>query len=63
MNPMDRTEYMPDEFARHIAERRASLKEADGFIRYAHSRSGLLARFLKRLVDSIDPMGEARRII
>jgi hypothetical protein len=63
MNPMDHAEHMPDEFAREISERRASLREADAVIRYAHSRTGLLARFLQRVADRIDPTGEARRSI
>lgn len=61
MNPMDPTNFMPEEFARHVAEQRRRMREADGVVRYAHSRTGLLARFLKRMADGIDPTGEMRR--
>jgi hypothetical protein len=60
MNPMD-PGYMPEEFQRHMAEQRARMQDAQRLIRYAHSRSGLLARFLQRMADQIDPTGEARR--
>jgi hypothetical protein len=36
------------------------MHEADALI-YTHSRTGLLARFLQRMADRIDPTGEARR--
>ena len=61
MNPMERADRAPEEFVRHLAEQRARMQEADAFIYYAHSRSGLLARFLQRMADHIDPTGEARR--
>lgn len=61
MNPMDPSNYLPDEFARHVAEQRQRMREADSVVRYAHSRTGMLARFLQRLADGIDPTGEARR--
>ena len=62
MNPMDPSNYLPEEFARHVAEQRRRMREADSVVRYAHSHSGLLARFLQRLADGIDPTGEARRL-
>jgi hypothetical protein len=37
------------------------MREADALIYYAHSRTGLLARFLQRMADHIDPIGEGRR--
>jgi hypothetical protein len=37
------------------------MQEADALVYYAHSHSGLLARFLQRMADRIDPTGEARR--
>lgn len=37
------------------------MREADALMYYAHSRTGLLARFLQRMADRIDPTGEARR--
>jgi hypothetical protein len=58
---MERAENVPEEIARHLEEQRARMMEAEAFIHYAHSRTGLLARFLQRMADRIDPTGEARR--
>jgi hypothetical protein len=63
MNPMDPANYMPEEFARHLAEQQARMQHADAVVHYAHSRTGLMARFLQRMADRIDPTGEARRQI
>lgn len=60
MNPME-PHRLPEDFARHLGEQRARMQEAQGIVWYAHSRSGLLARFLQRIADRIDPTGEARR--
>jgi hypothetical protein len=60
MNPMERADHAPEEFARNLAEQRAHMEDAGAFIHYAHSRTGLLARFLQRIADRIDPTGEAR---
>jgi len=56
-------EHQPEDFARHISEYRTEMVKSDRVIRFAHSRSGLLARFLQRMADTIDPTGEARRSI
>jgi hypothetical protein len=61
MNPMERADHAPEEFARHLAEQRAQMEKAGALIHYAHSRTGLLARFLQRMADGIDPTGAARR--
>lgn len=61
MNPMNRADRLPEDFARHLEEQRALMQEAHGIIHYAHSRSGLLARFLQRMADRVDPTGEARQ--
>jgi len=61
MNPMDPSNFMPEDSARHIAEQRQRMREADHVVRYAHSKTGMLARFLQQLADGIDPTGEARR--
>jgi hypothetical protein len=61
MHPMERADNVPEEFARHLNEQRARMREADAVIYYAHSRTGLLARFLERMADKIDPTGAARR--
>jgi hypothetical protein len=47
------------ENARRLTEERA----ATAAVRATHSRSGLLAQFLRRLADRIDPTGEQRRLI
>jgi hypothetical protein len=60
MNPMDPSNYLPEDSARHIAEQRQRMREADHVVRYAHSKTGILARFLQRLADRIDPTGEVR---
>jgi hypothetical protein len=61
MNPMEHADRVPEDFARNLEDQRTRMREADAFIYYAHSRSGLLARFLQRMADGIDPTGEARR--
>ena len=62
MNPMDPSNFLPEDSARHIAEQRQRMREAEHVVRYAHSRTGMLARFLQRLADGIDPTGEGRRM-
>jgi hypothetical protein len=54
-------DHAPEEFARHLEEQRTRMREADALVYYAHSRTGLLARFLQRMADRVDPTGEARR--
>ncbi len=61
MNPLERTDNVPEDFARHLAEQQRRMREARAIVDYAHSRSGLLARFLQAMADRIDPTGEARR--
>ena len=61
MDHMERADRAPEEFAQHLAEQREHMYLADALLRYAHSRSGLLARFLQRSADQIDPTGQARR--
>ena len=63
MNPMERADNAPEEFTRHLAEQRSRMQEADALVYYAHSRTGVLARFLQRMADRIDPTGEARRTL
>jgi hypothetical protein len=60
MNPIDPTNFMPDDFGRHIEQHREELRRLYGPLRREHSRSGQLARFLQRLADAVDPTGEAR---
>ena len=61
MNPMERADHAPEEFARNLAEQQERMLQADALVYYAHSRSGLLTRFLQRMADRIDPTGEARK--
>lgn len=58
MNPMAPG---PEDFARQLADRRAQMESARVIAYMAHSRNGLLARFLQRLADRLDPSGTARR--
>ena len=51
----------PEDMARMLAERRAQMDDARAYARYAHSRTGLLVGYLRRLADRIDPTGRARR--
>lgn len=51
----------PEDHARHIAEQRRSMQEAQAIAYMAHSRTGLMLRYLRRLADRIDPTGAARR--
>jgi len=60
MNPIDPSNFMPDDFARHIEQHREELRQLYGPYHHSHSRSGRLARFLQRLADRVDPAGEAR---
>ncbi len=51
----------PEDYARHIAEQRKRMQEAQAIAYLAHSRTGLMMRFLRRLADRVDPTGGARR--
>jgi len=51
----------PEDFARQLSERRAQMVSARVIAYMAHSRRGLLARFLQRLADRVDPTGIARQ--
>ena len=46
--------------ARRLAEEHARLREAAA-VRSKHSRTGLLAHYLRRLADQIEPGGQTRR--
>ena len=53
----------PEDFIRRLAEEQQRMLEAHSLVYLAHSRTGILARFLQRMADRIDPSGEARRSI
>ena len=61
MNPMNPADYAPEEFARQLAEHQRRIQEARSIVHFAHSRTGLLTRFLQRVADSIDPTGQKRK--
>ena len=47
--------------ARNLAERRAEMERSHMIARYAHSRTGLLREYLRRIADRIDPTGQQRK--
>ncbi len=51
----------PEDFARQLAERRAQMEAARAIASFAHSRTGMLARHIRRLADRFDPTGVGRR--
>jgi hypothetical protein len=51
----------PEDHARHIAEQRRRMQEAQTIAYLTHSRTGLMIRYLRQLADRIDPTGAARR--
>jgi hypothetical protein len=61
MNPMERADHAPEEFARNLAEQQAGMQEARSLTYSADSRTRLLTRFLQAMADRVDPTGEARR--
>jgi hypothetical protein len=56
-NEMDRTHNFGEDIRRHLAEQQARMRESAAIARYAHSRTGLLLRHLRRLAEGIDPTG------
>ena len=49
------------EITRRMREQQIRMQQSASAVRYAHSRTGQMARFLQRMADRIDPTGEARR--
>jgi hypothetical protein len=60
MIPMDP---YPDDYLRQLAERRERMLKAQQIAYLAHSRTGLLFRYLRRLADRIDPTGRSRKVL
>lgn len=50
----------PEDYARLLSERRAEMERSRAIVRYAHSRTGLLASFLRTIADRVDPTGRRR---
>ncbi|HKV88996.1 MAG TPA: hypothetical protein VJT78_13455 [Candidatus Dormibacteraeota bacterium] len=61
MNPMNQSDFSPEAFARDLAERQRMMRESRLMVYQAHSRAGILARFLQRMADAVDPTGQARQ--
>ena len=59
-NEMNRAHDFGEDRTRHISEQQARMLESAAIARYAHSRTGLLLRHLRRLADSVDPTGRYR---
>jgi hypothetical protein len=53
----------PEDYARQLAERRDSMDKARAIAYVAHSKSGLMLKYLRRLADRFDPTGRQRRDI
>ena len=51
----------PEDFARTLADRRAEMDHARALAYAAHSRTGLLTRYIRHLADRVDPTGRRRR--
>ena len=51
----------PEDMSRQLAERRAEMERSRMIARYAHSRTGLLREYVRRLADRIDPTGRQRQ--
>jgi hypothetical protein len=51
----------PEDFERMLRERRTEMEMAHRYVRLAHTRSGLLIGYVRRLADRIDPTGRQRR--
>lgn len=60
-NEMYRFENFGDDEKRRLIEQQSRIRESAAIARYAHSRTGLLLRHLRRLADGVDPSGRARR--
>ena len=59
-NEMSNSGNFGEEHARHLAEQQALMRESAAIARYAHSRTGLLLRHLRRLAGGVDPAGRRR---
>ena len=59
-NEMNRLDNFADDHAKYLASQQARMRESLAIARYAHSRTGLLVRHLRRLADAVDPTGLRR---
>jgi hypothetical protein len=50
-----------EDFERMLSERRASMDQSRVIAHYAHSRTGLLTRYLRTIAERVDPTGRQRR--
>ncbi len=51
----------PEDYERMLSQRRAEMETARAYVHLAHSRTGLLRAYLRRLADRIDPTGRRRQ--
>ena len=51
-NEMNRANDFGEEHARHLAEQQSQMRRSEALARYAHSRTGLLFRHLRRLAGA-----------
>lgn len=51
----------PEDLARIVSDRRAEMERARAIAHYAHSRTGLLTRHIRKLAERVDPTGRQRR--
>lgn len=51
----------PEDYERMLADRRAEMVRARNIAHFAHSRTGLLTRYIRNLANRIDPLGRQRR--
>ena len=53
-NEMDRAHHFGDEHARHLSDQQLEMRRLAAIARYAHSRTGLLFRHLRRLAGALE---------
>ena len=51
----------PEDFARTLRDHQFEMERSRAIARFAHSRTGLLARYVRSLADRIDPTGRRRK--
>lgn len=51
----------PEDFARTLHDRQVEMERSRAIARFAHSRTGLLTRYVRSLADRIDPTGRQRK--
>lgn len=57
-NEMDRASNFGEDNARHLREQQAQMRRSEAIARYAHSRTGLMVRHLRRLAAAFELPGK-----